>query len=225
MRTLLLLLAVAASGCDVSGRVESEIEAALPKALGPAETYDATVDGVRLSGSAERVQIVGRRVAREDAPVIDQLDVDLHGVVVDRSARTLTSVDSARATARLLDLDLSAYLSTLNGVSDATITLYAPDRATVRMRGEIQGFSIPGMLDVSGRLFTTDGTVHIDVERVAAAGLSLGSRIARAISDRINPVIDLSDEDLALEVTAIRVGGGALVLEATGDLTGLRLSR
>lgn len=229
MRTLFLLLTVAASGCGVSGRVEAEIEAALPNALGPAESYDATVDGVRLTGTAERVGIVGRRVAREDAPVIDRLDVDLRGVAFDRSTRTLTAVESARATARLLPADLGAYLSTLDGISNATVTLAEPDRATVRMRGQIRGLSIPGTIDVSGRLRADAGAVRLDVDRVAAAGLGLGGGVARAVGDRINPVVDLSDEDLALEVISVRVettaSGSVVVLEATGDLAGLSLRR
>ena len=222
----LAALAVCLVGCDVSGRVEAEIEAALPAALGPADAYDATVEGLRLRASeAERVSVTGRRVAREDAPVLDRLDVVLWGVAFDRASRRLTRVDSGRARARLLPDDLAAYLVRQRGVARAEVALEAPDRATVRVQGEVDGLRIPVGAEVSGRLRADGGRVRLDVARVAAAGIGLGAALAERVGERINPVVDLTDEDLALEVTAVRVEGGALVLEATGDPSGLSLRR
>lgn len=227
-RSVLLLaaLALATAGCSVDGRVESEIEAALPAALGPADSYDATVQGVRLSaGTAERIQIVGRRVAREDAPIVDRLDIDLRGVRYDRSSKRLTGAESAQATLRLLPADLGAYLDRQRGVGAAALALQAPDRATIRVRGEVEGFQIPVAAQIEGRLAARDGTVRLDVDRVSAAGIGLGGSLARRLDERLNPVVDLTDEDLALRVTAVRVEGDTLVLEATGDPSGLRIQR
>lgn len=221
---LATLAAVLLTGCDLSGRVEAEIEAALPEALGPADSYDAQVEGLRVSdGTAEVVSVVGRRVAREDAPVVDRLDIDLRGVSYDRRTRQLTRVESARGTARLLPADLAAYLGTQRGISDAQVTFAAPDRATVRVRGEIEGLRLPLGAEIQGRLGARDGRVHLTVESVRAAGIGLGGTLARAVERQINPVADLTDEDLPLRVEAVRVDGGALVLEATGDPTGMRL--
>jgi hypothetical protein len=218
------LAAVTLSGCDLSGRVETEIEAALPAALGPADRYDAEVEGLALrDGSAETVRVVGERVARQDAPVIDRLDVELRGVTFDRSERRLTRVDGARATARLLPADLAAYLGTQRGIADADVRFEAPDRATIGVRGEFEGLRVPVGAEVRGRLAASDGRVHLGVESVRAAGIGLGGPIARRVEQEINPVVDLTDEDLALRVTDVRVEDGALVVEATGDLTGLRL--
>jgi len=228
MRPFLLLAALAAvtSGCDLSGRVEAEIEAALPKALGPADTYDATVEGLKLrAGEADRVAVVGRRVAREDAPVVDQLDLVMWGVAFDRSTKRLTRVDSARATARLLPEDLAAYLVRQRGVARAEIDLASPDRATVRFQGEVEGVRIPVGAEVVGRIRAEGGHVNLDVDAVRAAGFSLGGALARRLDEQINPVVDLTDEDLALEVTDVRVEAGVLVLEARGDPTGFRLRR
>lgn len=220
------LAAVLLTGCDLSGRVEAEIEAALPEALGPADSYDATVEGLRLGdGTAEAVQVVGRRVAREDAPVVDRLDIDLRGVAFDRSTRQLTRVESARGTARLLPSDLAAYLGTQRGIADARITLSEPDRATVRVEGAFEGLRIPLGAEVRGRLGARDGRVHLSVESVRAAGIGLGGALARAVESQLNPVADLTDEALSLRVESVRVEGGALVLEATGDPTGMELRR
>lgn len=222
----LVLAALVASGCSVSGRVESEIEAALPAALGPAQNYDATVEGVRLGdGTAERISIVGERVAREDAPVVDRLDVDLRGVRYDRTTKRLLGADSARATVRVLASDLDDYLDRQRGVGDARVTLRAPDRARVRVEGEIRGVRLPVAAEVSGRLVAEDGTVRLDVDGVRAGGIDLGGALAGQLDERINPIVDLTDEALVLRVTSVRVEGDTLILEATGDVTGLRLGR
>ena len=217
-------LAAAASGCSVDGRVESEIEAALPAAIGPADGYDVEVDGVSLSaGTAERVRIEGRRVARDDAPVIERLSVDLRGVRYDRASKRLEGAESARATVRVLPRDLAPYLDQRRGLERTEVTLTPPAGLTLRTQGEIGDVRLPVAAEVRGRLAARGGTVHLDVERVGAAGISLGGGLARRLSDRVNPVLDLTDERLALRVTAVRVTRDTLVLDATGDLTGLRL--
>ena len=224
MRTLLCLLAVAAGGCSVSGTVEAEIEAALPAALGPADSYDAVVEGVRVGdGTARRVTVVGLRVAREDAPVIDRLDVELREVAFDRRARRITDVGSARATVRLLAPDVSGYLAGQRGVGAADVTFQEPDRATVRVRGEVGDVTVPATATLEGQLVAQDGRVRLDVESVRALGVGLGDRVSRLVAAEVNPVVDLTDEDVALRVTSVRVEGGELVLEATGDLRGVRL--
>ena len=222
----LAAMAVLLAGCDVSGRVESEIEAALPEAIGPADRYEAQVEGLSLGdGTAETITLLGERVAREDAPVVDRLEATLRGVAFDRSTKRLTRVDDARATARLLPADLALFLETQRGVADAEVTVSAPDRASVRFEGEVEGVRIPVGAEVRGRLRAEGGRVRLDVESVRAAGFGLGGAVAREVGERINPVVDLTDEELALEVTDVRVEDGAVVLEATGDLTGLRVGR
>ena len=223
---LLLLTACVAAGCGVDGRVEAEIEAALPTALGPADSYEATVSGVSLrAGTLETVQVLGRRVAREDAPVIDRLDATLRDVAFDRGSRELTRVGSTAATARLLPRDLADYLSGQRGVGSAEVSLSAPDRVNVRVRGQIGEVTVPATATVEGRLTAQGGQVLLDVERVSALGISLGARVARTVEAEVNPVADFTDEDLELRVESVSVDGSALVVEMTGDLSGLRLRR
>ncbi|MEM0963248.1 MAG: DUF2993 domain-containing protein [Bacteroidota bacterium] len=214
----LVLLALAASGCSLDGRAASEIEATLPEALGPADSYEATVDGFRLtSSSADRVAVIGRRVAREGSPVIARLDVTLWGVAFDRGAGELTRVDSARAVAAFVPQDLAAYLIDQGVVTDASLTFSEPDRMSIRVEGELRGIRIPVGAEILGRLRASGGRVVLDVESVRAAGLSLGGRIASEVGRRINPIADLTEEDIALDVTRVRVSNGVLVVEATAD--------
>ncbi len=227
LRPLLLLPLIAvASGCNLSGQVEAGIENALPDAIGPAESYDVTVAGLRArAGEADRVEIVGRRVEPDGAPVLDRLDLVLTGVHYDRGGKRLERVESAHGVVRVLPADLAAFLNGRDGVREATVTLRAPDRATVRVRPQIGDLALPRgvTVELDGRLRADDGRVRLDVNALRAAGLDLGQALADELSDRINPVVDLSETRPALSVTDVRVDSGAVVLEAEGDLSGLRL--
>lgn len=222
---LALTLAAVASGCDLSGRVEAGIEDALPEAIGPAERYDVTVSGLRASaGEAERVTVVGLRVEPEGAPVLDRLDLVLTGVRYDRKGKRLERVESAQGTVRVLPADLAAFLNERDGVREASVTLREPDRARLRVRPEIGSITLPRgvAVELEGRLRADSSTVRLDVTDLRAAGLSLGRTLAGELSERINPVVDLSETEPPLRVTDVRVENGALILEAEGDLTGFR---
>ncbi len=225
----LLFLFTLWTGCIPStGQVEHGLERELQKLIGPADRYDVQIEGLRArSGEAERVVAVGEGVRPEDAPVVDRFELDLHGVTYDRGEKRLERVDSARATARITALDLEAFLETKENVRDASITLREPDEATIRVRPELGGFALPRGLvaAVTGRLEAEDGRVHFVISDIEAAGLDLGSAATRRLSDLINPLIDLSDMEVRLQVTSVRVENGAVLLDATGDLSGLRLRR
>ena len=226
LRLAAVLLAVLLAGCDVSGRVEREVEAALVKAVGPAESYRVEVEGLNArAGEADRVVAVGRRVRPEEGPVLDRLDLVLRGVRYDRGERRLERVEEARGTVRLVPADLAAFLETREGVREASVRLEAPDRATIRVRPDLGGVSLPAGVaaEVSGRLAGAGGEVRFEVEDVRAVGLDLGGAVARRLSDAINPLADLGSTRPALTVTSVRVENGALVVEATGDLEGLRV--
>lgn len=224
--TALVAAALAVTGCNLSGQVEQEIESQLPRAIGPADDYAVTIEGLRArSGEADRVVVVGTRVRPEGAPVLDRLDLDLRGVRFDRGDRRLERVDAAEATARITPADLAAFLETRDGVRSATVTLRTPNEATIRVRPDIGDLPLPSgaSVDLTGRLSSADGQVRFDIDEVRALGLGLGETAARRLSGAINPIVDLSGTTPTLDVTSVRVESGAVVLEATGDLSGLQL--
>ena len=224
----LLAVLLAGSGCSVTGTVERGLEDKLREIIGPAERYDVRIDGLRArSGRAERVLAVGERVRPEDAPVVERFELDLRGVTYDRREKRLERVDSARATAHITARDLVDFLETRDGVRAATLTLRAPDEATLRIRPEFGGIALPPGVaaEVRGRLEAAGSRVNFVVSDVEAAGLDLGGAAARRLSGVINPLVDLADLDVELQVTSVRVAGEAIVLDATGDLSGLRLRR
>ncbi|MEM1115441.1 MAG: DUF2993 domain-containing protein [Bacteroidota bacterium] len=221
----ILLFAVAASGCDLTGRVEAEIARGLPRAIGPAERYDVEVEGLQVTaGAAERVTVVGERVRRAGVPVFDRLDLELTGVRYDRGDRVLERVEQTTAVVRVRPDDLAAFLDTRRGVRSASVRVEAPDRVVLRLRPEAGGWLPEGVAaEITGRLGAERGRVVLDVERVRAGGIGLGGIGARAVRDLVNPVLDLTEADPALDVAAVSIEAGAVVVEATADLDGLVL--
>jgi hypothetical protein len=107
---LAALLATTACSTYLDARAEAALREALLRVVGPAESYDVRVSGASLDGSRfERVRFVGRRVARADAPVLDRLELDLQGVVVDRAAKSLTAVAATRVELQLKGADLAVF--------------------------------------------------------------------------------------------------------------------
>jgi hypothetical protein len=227
LKVILVLALTLGVGCNpVERLVEQGIAEELPGAIGPAERYVVDVAGLRVStGEATRVTILGERVQPEGAPVLDHLRLELYGVRYDRDAARLDRADSARATANVLPADLAAFLEAHRNVREATITLRPPDGATLRLRPEVAGLSLPGGVaaEMTGRLVAEEGRAGFEVSEVRAGGINLGAAVARRLSEAINPLVDLTDTPAALRVTGVRAVEGSVRVEATGDPTGLRL--
>lgn len=222
----LALLIILAAGCSpISGRVERGIEDELPRLIGPADVYDVQIEGLRArSGEARSVAVTGQRVQPEDAPVLDRLDVTLYGVAYDRVNNRLERVDSTWAVAYIRAADLATYIEGHPNVSEATVTLHEPDSATVRISPELAGFSfgnIPVVL--AGRIEVAEGRVAFNVSDLRAAGANLGDSAARRLSEAVNPLVDLTDTRIRLQITGVRVVNGEARIEAIADPTGTRL--
>lgn len=218
---------VAAAGCaPATGQVERSLERELPRALGPADRYDVRVTGLQLrNGHAERVVVRGEGVRPNDAPRLARLDVELHGVTVDRRRERLERVDSTHAVVRVAAVDLARYLEEQRGVREASVTLHGADQGTLRLRPDLPGLPVPrsASVELEGQFLVEGGAVRFEVERVLAGGMDLGPMAARRISEEINPVLDLRRQRGAFRVTALRVDADALELNGTADLAGLAL--
>ena len=210
------LASLLASGCSPTRLVEGRIAEVLPRAVGPADAWDVTVQGLRPRG-AERVLAVGTNVRPAGAPLVERLDLVLTDVTSD--GRRLTGVAAARATATLATSALTEAIAAQGTLASPVLVLSAPDRLAVRGRPAYDGFTLPiAEVAVEGRLVAgADGTVRLDVERVRAGGLPLPDVVEREIEARVNPVADLRRTRARLRVTAVRVEGTRLVVEAEAD--------
>ncbi|CAN5542266.1 hypothetical protein BH23BAC4_BH23BAC4_04990 [soil metagenome] len=224
----LVMLAVPAwTGCQsVTHQVEGAIERELPRVIGPADSYDVRIDGLRAtSGQAERVTITGIRVQPEGAPLLERLDAELTGIRFSPRTQTIERADSATATARISASEVALFLEQDERMSDVQVVLAGTDRATIRLRPVFGGMSLPfnASVEVNGRLVVREHNVTFVVGEVRAAGLDVGAAMAQRLSDVINPLVDFGENRANVQVTAVHVDGSHLVVSATGDPTGVRI--
>jgi len=201
------VLATTACSTYVDARAEAALRDALLRVVGPAESYDVRVSGATLDGSRfERVRFVGRRIARPDAPVLDRLELDLQGVVVDRAAKSLRAVVAARVGLQIKGVDVAAFLSRWLG--DPQVTLTPPDRIGVVGTPRIGGIAVGGAggAELEGRLVGNGAQLLLTIERIRL-GPGEAPRIARLVVERaINPIVDLTGAPLPTRLDAVEVG-------------------
>ena len=214
------LIAFGIVSCTPASLVEQGIERELPKYVGPAENYDVQIKGLKItSSSADSVIAVGERVQPEGAPAIDRLQLDLQGVVYDRRQEKLSQVDAARLTAVIKSYDLADFLESDRNIRSAEVILRSPNRATLRIQPDLGNFILPKgvTVDVTGTLIGEGTQLSFEVDEVSAAGLDLSSMVARRLSDLINPLADLKELPISVEITSVIVAGESIGLEVVGD--------
>jgi len=201
------LLATTACSPYLDARAEAALRDALLRVVGPAESYDVRVSGANLDGSRfDRVRFVGRRIARADAPVLDRLELDLQGVVVDRAAKSLTAVATTRVDLQLKGADLAVFLSRWLG--EPQVTLSPPDRIAVVGTPRIGGIALGGAggAELQGRLVSAGTQLFLTIDRIRL-GRGEAPSLARVIVERaINPIFDVADAPLPARLDAVEVG-------------------
>ena len=220
VRLLSIVCGLFLASCTPTSLVEQGIERELPKYVGPAERYDVEIEGLNAKqGSADSVVAVGERVQPESSPVIERLALHLSGVVYDRQAERLSSVENVSLTAVVKAQDLSDFLETYRNVREAKVTLQAPDRATLRIRPQIDQFALPNgvTVDVGGELVGKDTQLRFEVDSVSAAGIDVSGFAARRLSEAINPLADLKDLPIEVEIVSIVAAGESIGMEVIGD--------
>ncbi len=209
-----------ALSCTPANLVEQGIERELPKYVGPAETYDVDIEGLDISsGSAEMVTAVGERVRPEGSPVIDRLALDLSGVVYDKGVEKLTQVSSARLTAVIKTPDLADFLEAYRNVHEAEVILRSPNEATLSIRPQLGDYSVPPGLtvDVTGDLVGDGTQLRFEVTDVSAAGIDISVIASQRLSNAINPLADLENLPIRVDITSVMVAGETIGLEVVGD--------
>jgi len=201
------LLATTACSPYLDARAEAALRDALLRVVGPAESYDVRVSGASLDGSRfDRVRFVGRRIARADAPVLDRLELDLQGVVVDRVAKSLTAVATTHVELQLKGADLAVFLSRWLG--EPQVTLAPPDRIAIVGTPRIGGIALGGAggAELQGRLVGAGTQLFLAIDRIRL-GRGEAPALARVVVERaINPIFDVVEAPLPARLDAVDVG-------------------
>ena len=217
----MLLAALLLTGCAPTETiVERGIQRELPRMVGPAERYEVDARGINLlSGKAQRITAVGTRVQPEGAPLLEHVDVELRDVTYNLTEKRMERVGSALITAQVTDAALAAFLETHRHLQEVSVTLEPPDRVAIRARPELSGVEIPTGLNfsIAGRLAGAGQEVNYEISEARAVGIGLGKSVAGALTEAINPLIDLSKVPVVLEITEMGVEDGAISVSATGS--------
>ena len=221
----LLCFALWLAGCAtvVDTRVEQLIAAELPRVIGAAARYDVNVDGAREAGEIidiRRVRIVGERVKRAGAPVLERIDVTMIDLVVDRKEKRLQSLGTADASALLLPADIAVFLDTRPGLDNVRVALFPPSEISIETQFAIGGFALPTSTSarIRGRLIASDGRLIMEIIDLRVAGFPVGTIPSIVAEKLINPLVDLSAIPAAARVTSVQVMPDAVLLKASSSL-------
>ena len=213
-------LLLASCATYVAGRAESALRGAMPRVIGPADHYEATVRGASADASHfDKVHVVGNRVQRPHTPVIDRFEVDLQDVTFDLPSKQVSGIGSARAAVYVKAVDLTAYLEQQRWIARPSVQLLPPDRLEVSGFFKVLGVDLAAGAPATfkGRLVTSGSQL-----RVAVDSLSLGDREAPGllkglVATAVNPLFDLAAYAVPSTVERVRVQDDAILLEASGS--------
>lgn len=229
--TLTFAVLLTSCGSYVDQRIERVIVDALPRAVGPANQYSATVRGASADFSHfGQVHAVGVGVRRPHAPVLERIELDLLDVTVDRNARQITSIGAATVTATLSASDLVAYLGQQRWIAEPAVRVEMPAMIIVSGRLKLPSLEV-GILPALAGEFRGTLAARGSQLRVSIGSLRLGKSEASAlvrslIEQAVNPLFDVADYAVPSRIDRATVEGQAIVVTASGSqLSPLKLDR
>jgi hypothetical protein len=216
------LAALLVAGCAsvLDERAAAALREALVRAVGPAESYDVQVKGASIDASRfERVHVVGKRLARERAPVIDRVELELQGVVVDRAQKRLLALTDSRGELHVRAADLTDFLRRNGGIDDVRVTLAPPDRIRIAGRPRVAGIALVGGdgVEIEGRLFGAGPQLRLTLDRIRIGNTNAPALIRSILEGAVNPLFEASEHPLPAQIDAVSVDDGVLRIAASGS--------
>lgn len=213
------IAAVALAGCGSrESQVERAVERELPRIIGPAESYEVGVQGIRGAAGAGLVTVRGTRVRPAGSPTLDRISIRLVNVLYNPDCTGVQSIAGVEGRVGVVAADIAAFLEGNRNLQNVEVTLQPPNVAVVRAQPEIPQLQLPAgtVIEATGTLGGVGPLVNYEVSQVSAAGLTLSDPAPGLLSDAINPVIDLSGMPLMLQFGELQVDGGMLIADVTG---------
>jgi LmeA-like phospholipid-binding len=221
LKPLLLAMALLLASCAsyTDRRAETALQQALPRLVGPADSYTATVQGASSDATRfEQVQATGVRVRRPNLPVFERVELRLSGVVVDAAAKRVTSVADARLSLTLKVDDVVAYLGASEWIDQPAIRVSAPDRVFISGRLKIAGVPLgsTAAADMEGRLQARDTQLRLAVDALSWRGQPAPGLVRSLVEQAINPILNVSQYAVPARIDSARVDGDAFIITASG---------
>ena len=221
-RPLLLVITLLLASCAsyTDRRAETALLQALPKLVGPADSYTATVQGASGDGTRfEQVQATGVRVRRPNLPVFERIELRLSDVVVDSAAKRVTALGDARLSLRLRVDDVAAYLGASEWIDRPAVRVSAPDRVFISGQLKIAGIALGSMsvADLEGRLQARDTQLRLAVDALSWRGQAAPALVRALVEQAINPILNVSQYAVPTRIDSAVVDGDAIVITASGS--------
>ena len=191
----------------------------MPRVIGPADRYEASVDGANATASHfDKAQVVGVRVRRPRTPVIDRFEVDLQDVSLDRPTKQVTRIGAARAVVRVKATDLTAYLSQQSWIAQPSVRLSSPDGVIISGLFKVPGVSLAATAPASfrGRLVPNGPQLLVAVDSLSSGEREAPALLRGLVAAAINPLFDLSAYAVPSTIDSIQVQDDAIVIQAAG---------
>lgn len=218
--TLLFVTLLASCASATDQRAQAALLQALPKLVGPADTYTATVQGASSDGTRfEQVQATGVRVRRPNMPVFERIELRLSGVVVDAAAKRVTAVGDARLSLRLKVDDVAAYLGSSEWIDRPAVRVSAPDKVFISGRLKIAGIALgpTSSADLEGRLQARDSQLRLTLDALSWRGQTAPVLVRALVEQAINPILNVAQYALPSRIDSAVVEGDAIVITASGS--------
>ena len=218
--TLIACAGVTSCASYTDQRAQTALLQALPRLVGPADSYTATVQGASSDGTRiEQVQATGVRVRRPNLPAFERIELRLSGVVVDATAKRVTAVGDARLSLRLKVDDVAAYLGASEWIDRPAVRLSAPDKIFISGRLKIAGIALgaSSAADLEGRLQARDTQLRLGVEALSWRGQTAPALVRALVEQAINPILNVSQYAVPTRIDSAVVEGDAIVITASGS--------
>lgn len=220
LATLLVVTLLASCASYTDQRAQAALLQALPKLVGPADSYTATVQGASSDGTRfEQVQATGVRVRRPNMPVFERIELRLSGVVVDAAAKRVTAVGDARLSLRLKVDDMVAYLGSSEWIDQPAVRVSTPDKVFISGRLKIAGIALASIAtaDLEGRLQARDTQLRLTIDALNWRGQTAPALVRALVEQAINPILDVAQYPLPARIDSAVVDGDAIVITASGS--------
>ena len=223
LTSALLTMVALLAGCGerlVADKIESRVERRLPDIIGPADSYEVSVSGrtpKMLSGRLSELVIHGRNVQLQPDLNVDDLVVEMRDVEFDTGKNELTGVGETAFSAVISGKCLTRFIVKRQpDLKELKIEL-RPGKATVRVRPSLLGLSA-GVAITGGLEVAPSNKISFIPDKMSVAGLPIPERALNFVSERINPVMDMSLASFPAQITRIAVMAGRIRVEGTADL-------
>lgn len=222
------VLAAACAGCGepIRNKVESHIEAALPRLIGPARHYQVEVSGspfAIMKGKLSALKIDGRDVQISQNIKVSRLQVSAKDMAVDLDRALVTRVGSTNYSAEITEDALNAYLRTLySDVPGLRIVLPGP---RLRIYAEPRPAGVPVKIVAEAALrIQKQRELVLDLTDIEVYGVSSPGFAREYIESRVNPVFDSRKLGYDATVSNVRILSNRIRLEGAIDLTSALLA-